>query len=383
MKRWLLVVFVLIGGILSFLYYPHQVAAQGEIVKIIPTFFGQGSTKKDWFWYKTAPGQQLKIDLTMVNLTPSSVKGRIGIEDKGIIKSDWLPFELLPNGRQELQLKLKIKPEVREREYVLELKAENKKGLLLAKTPLDLVVGKNLQPDFQVTNLQLKPGREGVKLRFHLANDGQLSLKSIDVQVRYKNKWWFGLAKVEEFTLDKKIPPQTTAKISQDLSLPSGVLGPVTFLFQIKAAEKTLVLRRTIFWFPFISIIRYLGYIILFFLILGISFKFIFKGAAGLIYRYLEEKIHRSPSPLTRGEDKTIGNILQNQGSSSPTYAQFLLDVRQIVREEMELHRRLFLAESEKQSLQLLMDLVKKGHLKLLAAAKNEKPQKKTKKKKN
>ncbi len=355
-----------------------KVAAGGELVRVIPTFFGQSQSRQSWFVYHTRPGAELTIPLTLVNLSPRELSGHLELKASFIKEEVTLPFKLSPQGREDVTLKLQVNSQTELREYNPSLKVIGKAGEELTKVPLRVVVGDNLQLDYEVTKLQLKPQQQGVNLSFQLKNKGQVSLEGLKVLVKYKNSWWLGLPKEEEFMISKRIPPGAVAQITQTLSPPAGLFGPTHFNLQLQGNKKKVELEQSLFWFPVLMVVKEIGYLVIFLVALGLSFKFIFKGTAGLIYRYLQEKFKKGHPQGHQFNQEVGGNLLVKSSLTEASYAQLLLDIRQIVREEIELHRRLIAAESERTTSQLLINLIKNGQLKLVTAkGKKQTPKKK------
>ncbi len=350
-----------------FFFGSRPVSAQSNRLKIIPAFFGQNQKKASWFWYQLQPGQSQKINLTLINLSHDKLKGRLKIKLKPGIKSKSIEFDLPSEQRQNLNLNLSLSSQIESKEYVLAIQAEDQSGDLLAEVPLTLVVGRDLKPKFEVKNITLKPTNNWLALNLELNNTGQLSLTDIKIKVKYRNKWWFGLAKEEEFSLDKHLAPGKKLKLSQNLNPPAGIFGPVDFQLVLTANGLVNHFNRSLFWFPAGRIIIDLGYFLFFLLALFLAFKFIFKGLAGLMYRYLKNKLAKKPARQHSNQPDDLNNLLIPTDLNGD-YSQLLLDIRQIVREEMKLQQKLILAEREKQASQLLIELVKEGHLKLIPA---------------
>ncbi len=326
-----------------------------EVVKIIPFGFGQAQQQDKWFRYRFKPGGQGVIKLAVISLDSEGVKGRVKVYGDGLGEViEEVEVEIKGKGRQRVDLKVKIPDDWLEREYKGKLVVVNEKQETLAKEDIILQVGENLRFDYAVTDWKIENVKDGLLVSFEVENKGQVSLDRLQVAVEYKNKWWFGVGSQESFSVSMDLGVGKKGRVEKKIGLPRGLMGPVQVKIKVAAKEKEVVQTKEFFWVGWSRLLWIGGWGLMILVGIGVAFRLIFKGMAGIIYRYLKQKAKRVKKRKTK--EGELVDLLKVDN-----YPQLLLDIRRIVREEMEINRRLMMAEIEKSvAIKMLADKTKK-----------------------
>jgi len=324
-------------------------AEAGGGIRIIPVLTSQRLKNGGGFEYKIKPGRQKKVRVTLVNLLGREVGGYLrlagdGSDGKMLAKAvKPIKIKLAPKQRKNLEVLIKMEAAAAEREYVGSWQVADGDGNVLGQAPVSLIAGDNLELDFKIISAGLIKVDKGLGLEVKFKNTGASSLRRTQVDLKYKNRWWWGLVNEESFAVAEKIKPGAVGVIKKTVSPPRGLMGPVDVDLTVMAGGKKDSRSWSFFYWPLGRLLWWAGWLIVIGVGVGLAFKFIFKGMAGILYGYLKEKAGKRGRHRSREADSEIVDLLRVD-----SYPQLLLDVRRIVREEMEINRRLMVAEMEK-----------------------------------
>jgi len=364
---------------------PYRVQAAADQVKIIPTYFGQNDSAKDWFVYQVNPGESIRIKATLINLTQTNLEAEFGVlagdalqgDNESFRTTDWLdPFgrpvswqevKLAAGSRRLVDITLITQPTDPVRQYTgwLVVKQAEK---LLGASRLRVKLGQDLAAGFKLEQLEMIPAGEGVELSFELVNQGQVSLQPIKVEVGYQNNWWLSNWQEEVFVLQSGLDPGKRLKVKRLLPPVDGLIGPVVGQVVVKADSVTQQARTGFFWLAWRRLILLVGYLLALVVGVVVALKYVFKGMAGILLTQIKAKLRRSrathkQSPTQDEPDEApLTDLLKD---SQLDYNRLLLDIRQIIREEIDLNRRLIKAELGQEAAAMMVNLIKQGVLKL------------------
>ncbi len=352
-------------------------------IKIIPTYFGQKKDARDWFVYRQKPGDNLKINLTAVNLAKDDINGQLclvsveSVDDSQVFLTQTSsifasacqpqPVSLAKGQRQDFQIQLKLPDDLADKEYPGYLVIFNQDEIL-GLSDARIVVGDNLETKFSLSNLHLNKTKQGLEFKLEITNQGKVSLSGLKLKIKSKNAWWPAAADETVFVVGRTLYPGKKIQITRLLPYPPGLAGPIKVGVLAVAGKLEQAASAEVFWWSMARLISLLVYIGLFALGIVLSFKLIFKGAAGIIYNYLKSRLvfSRRWQPSGNETDDDIKSLIKSPAAlDNQTYNQLLMDLRHIVREEMDLNRRLIKAELNQDAATMVMNLIKQGVLKL------------------
>ena len=314
----------------------------GGVIKIIPFGFGQNQKQAEWFRYQFEPGSRGKIEIEVINLGDQELKGRIEIEGDGLeelVEAE--KVQILPRSRQRVSLGVQVPINWQKREYESYILVKDKEKGVVGKEKIRVQIGKGLKFDYQINEFKVKTVNDGLLLKFGVINEGQVRVRRLQVKVRYKNDWWMGIANEEAFGVDLDLGVGQKGRVERKIDLPYGVMGPVWVKAMIEGGGKQISREVKFFWVGWRRLLVGVGWSLIVLLGIGVAFRLIFKGMAGIIYKYLKRKAKKERQKKKKEEE--LVDLLKID-----SYPQLLLDIRRIIREEMEVNRRLMMAEIEK-----------------------------------